>query len=84
VIPPTFWKNVEFTSGTEAGRYAQCTSSLACSCSCADEETFSVPVTGCIDPAVLDRLNPDDAGGQYDSSGGSSGTGNPAGSVCNG
>ena len=41
-------------------------------------------MTGCIDPTVLDRLNPDDAGGQYDSSGGSSGAGNPVGSVCAG
>jgi hypothetical protein len=41
-------------------------------------------VTGCIDPAVLDRLNSEDAGGQYDSSGGSNGAGNPAGSVCAG
>lgn len=39
-------------------------------------------VTGCINPGVLDRINADDAGGQYDSSGGSSGTGNPVGSVC--
>jgi len=45
---------------------------------------FPWPVTGCIDPGALDRLNPDDAGGQYDSSGGSSGIGNPAGSVCEG
>jgi len=41
-------------------------------------------LTGCIDPSVLDRLDPDDAGGQYDSSGGTSGTGNPIGSVCTG
>jgi len=41
-------------------------------------------VTGCIDPFVLDRLDPDDAGGQYDSSGGISGAGNPVGSVCTG
>ncbi|KJA16121.1 hypothetical protein HYPSUDRAFT_148164 [Hypholoma sublateritium FD-334 SS-4] len=39
-------------------------------------------LTGCINPGVLDRINADDAGGQYDSSGGSSGTGNPVGSVC--
>jgi hypothetical protein len=41
-------------------------------------------VTGCIDPSALDRINPDDDGGQYDSSGGSEGTGNPVGSVCEG
>ncbi|TEB30845.1 hypothetical protein FA13DRAFT_498756 [Coprinellus micaceus] len=39
-------------------------------------------LTGCIDPSTLDRLNIDDDGGQYDSSGGSFGTGNPEGSVC--
>ncbi|KAL1712850.1 hypothetical protein EV715DRAFT_259051 [Schizophyllum commune] len=39
-------------------------------------------LTGCIDPTKLKRLNPDDAGGQYDSSGGVNGQGNPQGSVC--
>ncbi|KAF6760585.1 hypothetical protein DFP72DRAFT_1062964 [Ephemerocybe angulata] len=39
-------------------------------------------LTGCINPSTLDRLNSDDDGGQYDSSGGSFGTGNPEGSVC--
>ncbi|KIM34897.1 hypothetical protein M413DRAFT_79938, partial [Hebeloma cylindrosporum] len=43
-----------------------------------------VQLTGCIDPSALDRINPDDDGGQYDSSGGSEGTGNPVGSVCEG
>ena len=41
-------------------------------------------VTGCIKPETLDRINPGDAGGQYDSSGGTDGQGNPAGSVCKG
>ncbi|KDR79456.1 hypothetical protein GALMADRAFT_243546 [Galerina marginata CBS 339.88] len=41
-------------------------------------------LTGCINPYTLDRLNPDDEGGQYDSSGGADGDGNPAGSVCTG
>lgn len=41
-------------------------------------------VTGCIRPETLDRINPDDAGGQYDSSGGKDGQGNPAESVCTG
>ena len=41
-------------------------------------------VTGCINPETLDRINPGDAGGQYDSSGGQGGQGNPAGSVCTG
>jgi len=41
-----------------------------------------IQLTGCIDPTSLDRLNPDDGGGQYDSSGGDDGHGNPAGSEC--
>lgn len=39
-------------------------------------------LTGCIRPSTLDRLNKNDSGGQYDSSGGSGGQGNPQGSVC--
>lgn len=39
-------------------------------------------VTGCIRPEKLSRLNPSDGGGQYDSSGGAGGLGNPQGSVC--
>jgi hypothetical protein len=39
-------------------------------------------LTGCINPEKLSRLNPDDGGGQYDSSGGDGGRGNPEGSVC--
>ncbi|KAG5731301.1 hypothetical protein E4T56_gene8147 [Termitomyces sp. T112] len=39
-------------------------------------------LTGCIRPELLDRLNPKDAGGQYDSSGGAGGMGNPRGSKC--
>ncbi|TRM63490.1 hypothetical protein BD626DRAFT_494496 [Schizophyllum amplum] len=39
-------------------------------------------LTGCIDPTKVDRLNANDAGGQYDSSGGTHGQGNPQGSVC--
>ena len=41
-------------------------------------------VTGCIRPDTLDRINSDDSGGQYDSSGGTNGEGNPAGSACTG
>ncbi|KAL0573230.1 hypothetical protein V5O48_008718 [Marasmius crinis-equi] len=37
---------------------------------------------GCIRPELVDRLNPDDDGGQYDSAGGDGGTGNPEGSAC--
>lgn len=39
-------------------------------------------LTGCIRPELLKRLNPDDSGGQYDSSGGAGGRGNPEGSKC--
>ncbi|KAG6833106.1 hypothetical protein H0H87_011214 [Tephrocybe sp. NHM501043] len=39
-------------------------------------------LTGCINPGLLSRLNPDDGGGQYDSSGGAGGLGNPQGSKC--
>ena len=39
-------------------------------------------LTGCIRPEKLSRLNPNDGGGQYDSSGGAGGRGNPEGSVC--
>jgi len=41
-------------------------------------------LTGCIRPSTLSRLNPGDGGGQYDSSGGAGGRGNPQGSVCTG
>lgn len=41
-------------------------------------------VTGCIRPETVDRLNPTDGGGQYDSSGGDGGQGNPQGSKCTG
>ncbi|EAU85245.1 hypothetical protein CC1G_10031 [Coprinopsis cinerea okayama7 len=39
-------------------------------------------LTGCIRPELVDRLNVNDGGGQYDSSGGDGRHGNPAGSVC--
>ncbi|KAJ6586443.1 hypothetical protein DFH09DRAFT_1245688 [Mycena vulgaris] len=39
-------------------------------------------LTGCIRPAEFSQLNAGDAGGQYDSSGGAAGRGNPAGSAC--
>ncbi|KAH8810504.1 hypothetical protein DL96DRAFT_1627373 [Flagelloscypha sp. PMI_526] len=42
----------------------------------------TVQLTGCINSANVDRLNADDAGGQYDSSGGVGGQGNPQGSAC--
>lgn len=45
---------------------------------------FDAAVTGCIRPETLDRLVPTDGGGQYDSSGGDGGQGNPRGSKCTG
>ncbi|KAH7334665.1 hypothetical protein B0J17DRAFT_617735 [Rhizoctonia solani] len=39
-----------------------------------------VQLTGCIN--LFPQLNPNDGGGQYDSSGGDGGRGNPEGSVC--
>ncbi|CAE6388783.1 unnamed protein product [Rhizoctonia solani] len=41
-----------------------------------------IQLTGCIN--VFSQLNPGDGGGQYDSSGGDGGRGNPEGSVCEG
>ncbi|KXN82974.1 hypothetical protein AN958_01979 [Leucoagaricus sp. SymC.cos] len=41
-------------------------------------------LTGCIRPETIDRLNRSDGGGQYDSSGGAGGRGNPRDSVCAG
>ncbi|KDN48493.1 hypothetical protein K437DRAFT_255464 [Tilletiaria anomala UBC 951] len=43
-----------------------------------------VQVTGCINPRSSSQLNANDGGGQYDSSGGVGGRGNPEGSVCTG
>jgi hypothetical protein len=85
-LPADFWRNVEFKSGRSksGARYAQC-ECLTCiegtmfGCSC---RSFTLTVTGCIRPEKLSRLNPSDAGGQYDSSGGVNGQGNPQGSVC--
>ncbi|GAB1526586.1 hypothetical protein RhiTH_009754 [Rhizoctonia solani] len=41
-----------------------------------------VQLTGCIRPELSTQLNPGDGGGQYDSSGGEGGLGNPRDSVC--
>jgi hypothetical protein len=43
-----------------------------------------IQLTGCINTKTLDRLNPSDGGGQYDSNGGAGGKGNPQGSKCTG
>ena len=90
-LPADFWRNVEFKSGKGrgGGRFVQRTFK------CNDQfiqplkfrnaflSQFVVNgVTGCINSSHLDRLNPNDAGGQYDSSGGANGQGNPQGSIC--
>ncbi|KAF7325584.1 hypothetical protein MKEN_00408000 [Mycena kentingensis (nom. inval.)] len=41
-----------------------------------------VQLTGCINAASVEQLNVNDDGGQYDSSGGAGGHGNPRGSIC--
>ena len=81
-LPADFWTNVKFKSGNgrNGGRYAQRAYSPLVNRMC--EVLTKDIVTGCIDPTKLKRLNPDDAGGQYDSSGGVNGQGNPQGSVC--
>ncbi|KAH8832181.1 hypothetical protein DL96DRAFT_1459642 [Flagelloscypha sp. PMI_526] len=65
-LPGDFWKAGEVEFKTGKGRNGGKT----------------VQLTGCINSANVDRLNADDAGGQYDSSGGEGGRGNPQGSVC--
>lgn len=81
-----FWSDVDYTEGrgVNGQRYAQRMFHYS-------KEKFRsaliacmLIVTGCINAETLDRINPDDAGGQYDSSGGADGDGNPAGSVCTG
>lgn len=85
-LPADFWSNVAFKTGTSkrGGRYAQrkyygLSSDVEV---CTELITNSFSVTGCIRPSHLSRLNPNDSGGQYDSSGGVGGRGNPQGSVC--
>jgi len=90
-LPPDFWRNVEFKTGKGAkgGRYAQreLYPDLVSLYYICDPLRWLIPilrftVTGCIRPEKLSRLNPNDAGGQYDSSGGAGGHGNPQGSIC--
>jgi hypothetical protein len=82
-MPSMFWTNVEFKTGTQAGAYVQCASVLHLKKKKIRVICFQ-SVTGCIDPSTVDRLKPDDSGGQYDSSGGIDEAGNPAGSTCAG
>ena len=85
-LPSSFWSNVEFNSGTSSrgARYAQRSCIPYVNPWKANNDEPSLLVTGCIRPETLDRLNPSDGGGQYDSSGGAGGQGNPAGSKCTG
>jgi hypothetical protein len=79
LLPDNFWKNVTLASGTDNGKWIQCLS-LFFGFRFLNIDLISV--TGCIRPETVDRLNPDDTGGQYDSSGGDGGQGNPQGSQC--
>jgi hypothetical protein len=83
-LPAQFWSNVAFKTGNgpSGKRYAQREISFVSLETTRETDTIRVEVTGCIRPELLSRLNPGDEGGQYDSSGGAGGQGNPAGSVC--
>lgn len=84
-LPNDWWSNVAFKTGkgTNGQRYAQRESPLRVYDMPSRWLTaFVLPVTGCIRPSHLTRLNPGDEGGQYDSSGGAGGKGNPQGSQC--
>ncbi|KAF5310161.1 hypothetical protein D9619_010237 [Psilocybe cf. subviscida] len=81
-IPPGFWTNVAYSQGVGSGRYAQRQDLFLSLSTRLNSLTSFLTVTGCINPSLVDRLNPADFGGQYDSSGGPNGAGNPAGSVC--
>lgn len=82
-LPGDFWSNVAFKTGLgpKGKKYAQ-RESLIISSNSRHWLNVVPSVTGCIRPAKLDRLNVNDGGGQYDSSGGAGGLGNPKGSVC--
>jgi hypothetical protein len=81
VFPNDFWQEVTFASGTGPSRqeYVQRESFLYLCMH--DSILIGQTVTGCINPG-FSQLNDDDGGGQYDSSGGDGGQGNPRGSAC--
>ncbi|KAJ3511373.1 hypothetical protein NLJ89_g4134 [Agrocybe chaxingu] len=84
-LPPDFWSNVEFKTGysSRGARFAQRkTIAKLEDYPSYSHGLFSSLVTGCIRPEKLSRLNTNDPGGQYDSSGGAGGQGNPQGSKC--
>lgn len=84
LLPNNFWKNVEFKTGKGNGgkKWAQCQCNIHFLYRRGRKFAHLGSVTGCIRPETVDRLNPRDAGGQYDSSGGVAGRGNPEGSMC--
>ena len=88
LLPDDFWSESEYRSvrGEKGGKYAQCEFhiTIACNRQYAIDIRWVDSVTGCIRPETIDRLNYGDGGGQYDSSGGADGMGNPRGSVCSG
>ena len=85
-LAPNFWSNVEFVSktGVNGQAYVQRAPHVPHSSLFSDFTWGDPKVTGCINAGTLDRISPDDAGGQYDSSGGDGGLGNPRNSVCTG
>ncbi|KAG9006754.1 hypothetical protein FRB90_009764 [Tulasnella sp. 427] len=85
-IPQDFFRNVSFVQATgKSGKpYVQRSFELRCTDYRALilTRTRVMLVTGCMDPTKIDRLNPNDGGGQYDSNGGDGGQGNPIHSEC--
>ncbi|KAJ7489130.1 hypothetical protein FB451DRAFT_1522404 [Mycena latifolia] len=73
LLPTDFWTRIVLKNGMGVSGQRP-PSKLKLSC--------CLTVTGYIRVASLDRLNATDDGGQYDSSGGDCGLGNPQGSVC--
>ena len=80
-FPSNFWTHREFRAGTgpKGGKVVQ-----RASLGGAEGFLLNETVTGCINPAAMDRLNASDPGGQYDSKPGSDGSSTVCiGYVCN-
>jgi hypothetical protein len=66
LMPSNFWSHVSFKSGNAVGkRFAQRTHFPHIPATDELYSYFSLIVTGCIRPNTLDRLVPNDLGGQY-------------------
>jgi hypothetical protein len=86
LFPNDFWKKVTFKSGTgkKGKKYVQRKSQSYSPRSNSDTANrLTISVTGRIKKG-FSQLNDNDGGGQYDSSGGAGGQGNPKGSKCAG